>query len=74
MRLFKNLFFCCFPVFFCVSTVWAQCPQGVVYLDTQADVDNFAVLYPNCTEISSNFNIGKTSVASDYGSSDITDL
>ncbi len=29
----------------------AQCPMGNVYLDTQAEVDEFGANYPNCTEL-----------------------
>jgi len=32
--------------------VWAQCPTGDVQLSSQQQVDDFAVQYPNCTEIS----------------------
>lgn len=29
----------------------AQCPTGIVSLKTQAEVDNFIIQYPNCTEL-----------------------
>jgi len=47
----------------------AQCPQEDIFLQTQTQVDGFAVLYPNCTEINQDLYIipaGSTS--------DITDL
>jgi|GEM_PF-4792817 len=34
------------------------CPTGDVVLATQTDVDNFLLLYPNCTTIDGNFQIG----------------
>lgn len=41
----------------------AQCPEGnqwgEVYLTTQAEVDAFAVNYPNCTEITGYLSIGE---------------
>ncbi|MFA7688398.1 MAG: hypothetical protein WCY25_11085, partial [Moheibacter sp.] len=43
----------------------AQCPTGNVGLYSQADVNNFATNYPNCTEITGNLTIS---------GSDITDL
>jgi len=32
-------------------TTFAQCPSGTFTVSTQQQVDNFAVDYPNCTEI-----------------------
>ncbi|MCI5094575.1 HYR domain-containing protein, partial [Phaeodactylibacter sp.] len=43
----------------------AQCPVGNVTLNSQAEVDNFAVSYPNCSQISGSLTIE---------GSDITDL
>lgn len=39
-----------FWIFIIPAIAIAQCPQGNVFLNTQADVDNFAIDYPNCTE------------------------
>jgi hypothetical protein len=36
----------------------AQCPNTEIYLETQADVDNFATNYPNCTTLVNNLWIG----------------
>ncbi|MEM1119312.1 MAG: T9SS type A sorting domain-containing protein [Bacteroidota bacterium] len=35
-----------------------DCPEGGVFLASQADIDQFLVQYPNCTEIQGNLNIG----------------
>ncbi len=70
MTLFRKIV--CFWVFvvFCKNIMLAQCPQGEVVLETQAEVDNFAVLYPNCTEVDS-LRIG---TLIDSNSTDIMDL
>ncbi len=47
----------------------AQCPTGNVTLTTQAQVDQFIIDYPNCTQITGYLAIGVTS-----GTSNITDL
>src|SRR5690606_15814510 len=46
-------------------TTLPQCPTGFVSLTSQADIDAFAINYPNCTEISGDLQIS---------GSDITDL
>jgi len=50
MTFFKSLLFG-FILVFCSNILWAQCPQENVFLYSQAQVDSFAVLYPDCTEI-----------------------
>jgi len=67
MTLLKKLIPFYFAVLFCGNVVWAQCPQGNIKLETQAQVDSFPILYPACTEIVDDLTIGKTN-------SDITDL
>src|SRR5690606_24888313 len=52
----------------CTTSSEPQCPTGNVTLYSQADVNNFATNYPNCTEITGYLYI------SDIGGSDITDL
>lgn len=37
---------------------FAQCPPGNVFLATQAEVAQFAIDYPNCTQITGNLTIG----------------
>jgi len=72
MNLLKKLIPFYFIVLFCGNLVWAQCPQdNITFLKTQDDVDNFAVLYPDCTELENRLNIGSSFV---NDSSDITDL
>ena len=55
------------PIFFLFFTLGlkAQCPAGSVFFTTQAQIDAFAINYPNCTEITGYLQIG---------GSDITDL
>jgi len=36
-----------------------QCPQDDIVLETQAQVDSFAIVYPNCTELEVSLQIGK---------------
>ncbi|WP_435579200.1 hypothetical protein, partial [Gilvibacter sp.] len=48
---------------------FGQCPTGDITLASQADVDNFAVLYPGCTEL----NV-KLSIGGPLSEDDITDL
>jgi len=48
---------------------YAQCPTGIIILQTQSDVDNFQSTYPNCTQILDGLQIGP-----DSGSSNITNL
>jgi len=38
--------------------MWAQCPFGDITFITQEDIDEFAVMYPNCTEIEGSLEIG----------------
>jgi len=76
---FKNLFFCCFTLLFCGNLTLAQCPQSEnehsILLDTQAAIDSFAILYPDCTEILKGLDIGSRAFGSNpIGSSDINDL
>ncbi|MGB4969862.1 MAG: fibronectin type III domain-containing protein [Saprospiraceae bacterium] len=40
-----------------ISVSFAQCPLGDVTVNTQAQVDNFKILYPNCIQITGNLNI-----------------
>lgn len=35
----------------------AQCPSGNISLNSQTDIDNFLIAYPNCTELLHNLNI-----------------
>jgi len=40
-----------------------DCPSNVITLNTQEEIDNFAVNYPECTEIPGNVTIGSNSFA-----------
>ena len=53
-----------------VLTASAQCPSGDVTLLTQAEVNEFGTLYPNCTELAGNLEINTNF----GGTADITDL
>jgi len=70
MTLFKKIVCFCFLIVFCGNISLAQCPPAGVGFSTQADVDSFAVNYPNCTEIEDLF-IGTLSY---FIPSDINDL
>jgi len=37
-----------------------QCPQDDIALETQAQVDSFAIVYSNCTELEVSLQIGKS--------------
>ncbi|MFA7650758.1 MAG: hypothetical protein WCY06_10565, partial [Flavobacteriaceae bacterium] len=45
---YQTLLLCSFLI---SSHSFGQCPTGNVGLYSQADVNNFATNYPNCTEI-----------------------
>lgn len=72
MNLLKKIIFFCFAVLFFENIAQAQCPQGDVVLETQAQVDSFAILYPNCMEIAGNLEIGGGGIWAE--SNDIADL
>lgn len=57
-----------------VFTSNAQCPTGGFVLSTQAEVNAFAVNYPNCTQIAGNLQIGSTVAASPSNITDLTPL
>ncbi|MGJ8684112.1 MAG: DUF7619 domain-containing protein [Nonlabens sp.] len=48
---------------------FAQCPTGIIVLETQAEVDSFTATYPNCNQILNGLQIGPNA-----GSSDISNL
>ncbi len=62
-------------LFFLPSIFFAQnCPPSII-LESQQEIDDFIVLYPNCTEISGDVNIqGVWTTQSVYNMSDITNL
>jgi len=36
---------------------FGQCPSGNIELNSQQEVDDFAIIYPNCTEINANLRV-----------------
>lgn len=49
----------CTLIFLFISLVnYGQCPPDVIELLTQQEVDDFAITYPNCTELSHSLFIG----------------
>jgi len=52
----KNLVLTLFTILLCYSNGWTQCPQNITF-NTQEEINNFAVLYPNCTVISGDLSI-----------------
>lgn len=58
LRTFSLNFSLVFIFFFFFEKGYAQCPPDDVILTSQAEVNAFAVNYPNCTEISSDLRIG----------------
>lgn len=57
-------------VLFLYGTIYGQCPQGNVILDTQQKVDDFIASYPNCTAINGNLIVGKPT----FGEGTTTDI
>jgi len=45
--------------FICFSFIgFGQCPSGIIELETQADIDNFSINYPGCTQLLNGLNVG----------------
>jgi len=57
----KNLFFTFLALILLMPLAWAQCPTGNLDLTSQQQIDNFAVQYPNCTEMTGLLRIGQSS-------------
>ncbi len=72
MTLFKKIVCFWFLAVFCGSIVRGQCPQEDIVLETQVQVDSFAIVYPNCTEITGSLRIGVNNFWAE--STDIADL
>lgn len=47
------------------NSLLSQCPVGNINLFTQNDIHNFAINFPNCTELEGNLLIGKSGYPSD---------
>jgi len=52
---------------------FAQCPSGDIAFESQEDINDFAINYPNCSDIQGNIYIGRDCVENDYDSN-ISDL
>jgi len=62
---------------FCCGVLWAQCPPGSLNITSQAQIDNFAINYPNCTQIFGGITIDDNSATPIYnlnGLSQITSI
>ncbi len=46
-----------YVLFSSITIGMGQCPEMEVFLTSQADIDNFATTYPNCTELTHDLNI-----------------
>ncbi|OAB79630.1 T9SS type A sorting domain-containing protein [Cochleicola gelatinilyticus] len=58
--------------FLLISTpILSQCPEESVYLNTQAKINQFVALYPNCTQIQAPYLL---SIGHPNGNTNITDL
>jgi len=69
LNLMKRTYFTCFLMcFLTIQKADAQCPQEDITLSTQQEIDNFALTYPGCTELSGNLTINS------FPSDDIVDL
>ncbi len=53
-----------------INVPFPECPPGDFEVTTQAQVDNFKVLYPNCKQISGTFNITNTGTSNDINNVD----
>jgi hypothetical protein len=47
--------------------VIAQCPQGDIIFSSQADIDNFPINYPNCTEFEGSITFTGSAIINLYG-------
>jgi hypothetical protein len=53
-----------------IAVSFPDCPPGDYEVKTQAEVDNFKVLYPNCKQISGTLNITNTGTTNDINNVD----
>jgi len=54
--------------------VIAQCPQGDIIFSSQADIDNFAIIYPNCTEFEGSITFTGSAIMNLYGLGALTSI
>lgn len=57
------------------TALFAQCPQGdLTIFSSQTDIDNFPIIYPNCTEVEGGITITGGNITNLYGLSGITSI
>jgi len=56
------------------SVVYAQCPAGDLYFLTQAEINNFKVNYPSCTQIPGNIYVKGTDIKNLAGFSNLVSI
>ncbi|MDC8000633.1 T9SS type A sorting domain-containing protein [Aequorivita todarodis] len=61
-------------ILFCFNYIAAQCPVGPIVLSTQADIDNFAINYPGCTQLTDNLTISGSTIENLNGLNSITSI
>jgi hypothetical protein len=66
----KLLYYCIILNVFIISSLDAQCPTEFLHLKNQAQIDSFAILYPNCKSVDATLYIQPDSPETD----DITNL
>ena len=54
--------------------LFAQCPQGDIYFNTQDQIDNFQINYPNCSEIEGSVTISGSDITNLNGLSVLTSI
>ncbi|AFL81660.1 conserved repeat protein [Aequorivita sublithincola DSM 14238] len=59
---------------FSFNYILAQCPTGPIVLSTQDDIDNFAINYPGCTQLTNNLTISGSTIENLNGLSSITSI
>src|SRR5690606_2426626 len=62
------------PFLFLFSTGKGQCPSGNIGFYSQAEIDAFAINYPNCTEISGDLDINNSNITNLNGLSNLTSV
>ncbi|HEX8561756.1 MAG TPA: T9SS type A sorting domain-containing protein [Flavobacterium sp.] len=68
----KRIYFLLFIL--SASILSAQCPPGEVTLNSQADVDNFILTFPNCTQVTGDLNISGNAIVNLNGLANIVSV
>ncbi|GAB5474322.1 MAG: hypothetical protein Mars2KO_24210 [Maribacter sp.] len=61
-------------LFISFSTLYAQCPDRLISISSQADLDNFKTTYPNCTDLLKNFYLNGSDITDLSGLDEITSV